>query len=203
MENKNIIIILLIIIIVILAVMLGSMFMPSLNAQKDSKIVISGNKTLHDGDNLTVKLTDLNKTPIKKESVNITITDKKGKVVVNESVKTNSKGKANVNLDLDPGKYVVNVTFGGNDNFTGNTTSKKITIEEEVRQEPVVSEQSTASDTSSDTSSSEDELRPEVDSTGITREQADKYGWRYTTEHGGHYRGYHDHWDENAGIYHD
>ena len=91
METKNIIIVLLVIVVVVLAVILGSMFMPSLNAQKDSKIAIVGNKTLHEGDNLTVKLTDLNKTPIGKGAVNVTVTDKDGKVVVNESVKTNSK----------------------------------------------------------------------------------------------------------------
>lgn len=112
---------------------------------------------------------------------------------------TNSKGKAGMELDLDPEKYTVNATFKGNDNFTGNSTAKNITIEEVV-EEPAA-EQAPAQESTS--SSSEDELRPAVDSTGITREQADYYGWRYTTEHGGHYRGYHDHWDENAGIYHD
>ena len=146
MDTKNIIIVLLVIIVVIMAVILGSMFMPSLNAQKDSKIAIVSDKTLNVGDNLTVKLTDLNKTPISKGVVNVTVTDKNGKVVVNESVKTNSKGKANVDLDLDPGKYTVNVTFGGNDNFTANSTSKKITIEEKAAE---VAPSSSTEDTSS------------------------------------------------------
>ena len=145
MDTKNIIIVLLVIIVVIMAVILGSMFMPSLNAQKDSKIAIVSDKTLNVGDNLTVKLTDLNKTPISKGVVNVTVTDKNGKVVVNESVKTNSKGKANVDLDLDPGKYTVNVTFGGNDNFTANSTSKKITIEEKAAE---VAPSSSTEDTS-------------------------------------------------------
>ena len=65
---------------------------------------------------------------------------------MNESVKTNSKGKANVDLDLDPGKYTVNVTFGGNDNFTANSTSKKITIEEKAAE---VAPSSSTEDTSS------------------------------------------------------
>ena len=146
MDTKNIIIVLLVIIVVIMAVILGSMFMPSLNAQKDSKIAIVSDKTLNVGDNLTVKLTDLNKTPISKGVVNVTVSDKNGKVVVNESVKTNSKGKANVDLDLDPGKYTVNVTFGGNDNFTANSTSKKITIEEKAAE---VAPSSSTEDTSS------------------------------------------------------
>ena len=45
--------------------------------------------------------------------------------------------------------------------------------------------------------------RPSVDSSGITREEADYYGFTYTSDHGGHYIGYNDHWDENAGCYHD
>lgn len=165
MENKNIIIVLLVIIIIILAVMLGSMFMPSLNAQKDSKIAIVSNKTLYEGDNLTVKLTDLNKTPIKKGVVNVTVTDKNGKVVVNESVKTNSKGKANVNLDLVPGKYVVNVTFGGNDNFTANSTSKKITVEEKVAEAAPVS-------STEDTSSYSE---PKTYASGLTDDEIEAY----------------------------
>ena len=165
METKNIIIILLVIVVVVLAVILGSMFMPSLNAQKDSKIAIVGNKTLHEGDNLTVKLTDLNKTPIGKGAVNVTVTDKKGKVVMNESVKTNSKGKASVDLDLKPGKYSVNVTFGGNDNFTGNSTSKNITIEEKA------AEEAPASSTADTSSYSE----PKTYASGLTEEEVEGY----------------------------
>ena len=144
MENKNIIIILLIL-IVVLGVILGAMLLPSFNTQKDSKITITSDKTLYEGDNLTLKLTDLNKTPIKKASVNVSITDKKGKVVVNKTVKTNSKGAAHVKLDLDKGKYTVNVTFGGNENYTGNTTSKNITIKEEEVETEVSSSPSTSS----------------------------------------------------------
>ena len=59
MENKNIIIIL-VILIVVLGVAMGAMLMPSLNAKHDSKIAIASNDTLYSGDNLTVKLTDLN-----------------------------------------------------------------------------------------------------------------------------------------------
>lgn len=135
MEDKNIIIVLLIIVVVILAAMVAMMVMPSIHAQKDSKITITGNKTLYVGDDLAIKLTDLNKTPIKKEVVNVTITDNNGKVVLNKSVKTDSKGKAKLELDLDAGKYTVNASFGGNDNFTANTTTKKITIEEVVVEE--------------------------------------------------------------------
>ena len=77
-------------------------------------------------------MTDLNKTPLSKEIVNITITDSKGKVVVDDVVKTNSKGKASLNLDLKKGKYNVTVSYGGNENYTGNNTTQKLTIKEKV-----------------------------------------------------------------------
>ncbi|WP_296863545.1 hypothetical protein [uncultured Methanobrevibacter sp.] len=77
-------------------------------------------------------MTDLNKTPLSKEIVNITITNGKGKVVVDDVVKTNSKGKASLNLDLKKGKYNVTVSYGGNENYTGNNTTQKLTIKEKV-----------------------------------------------------------------------
>lgn len=129
MENKNIIIIL-VIVVVVLAAVLGAMFLQSTNAKEPTKLKITSDKTQYEGGKLTVQLTDLNKTAISKEKVNITITNKKGKVVINETIKTNSKGKAKLDLDLKKGKYTVNVTYGGNENFTGNNTIQKLTIKE-------------------------------------------------------------------------
>ena len=37
-------------------------------------------------------------------------------------------------MDLKKGKYVVNVTYGGNENYTGNNTTQKLTIKEEIKQ---------------------------------------------------------------------
>ena len=200
MENKNIIIILLVI-IVILAVAIGFLLFNPTVAKEPTKIKITSDKEQYEGGKLSIKLTDLNKTPISKEIVNITITNKKGKVVVDDVVKTNSKGNAKIDLDLKKGKYKVIVSYGGNENFTGNNTTQKLTIKEEVVEQPVT-QQSTSS-YYGDSSSNQNDNRPAVDSSGITREEADKYGWTYTSDHGGHYIGSNDHWDENAGVYHD
>ena len=144
MENKNIIIIL-IAIIVVLAVVAGVMFMQPV-AKEPTKVKITSDKEQYEGGELSIQLTDLNKTPISKEVVNITITNSKGKVVVDDVVKTNSKGKAKLDLDLKKGKYNVTVTYGGNENYTGNNTTKKLTIKEEVvKAEPASS--STTSNT--------------------------------------------------------
>ena len=143
MENKNIIIIL-IAIIVVLAVVAGVMFMQPA-AKEPTKVKITSDKSQYEGGKVTIQLTDLNKTAISKEKVNITITNKKGKVVINETIKTNSKGKAKLDLDLKKGNYTVNVTYGGNENYTGNNTTRKLTIKEEIKQ--TVSIQSSSSST--------------------------------------------------------
>ena len=107
MENKNIIIVL-IVIIVILAVMIGITVLHPFDSKEPSKVKITSNRTLTEGDNLTLQLTDLNKTALSKQKVNVTVKDSKGKVVLNKTVKTNSKGKAKLDLDLKKGKYAVN-----------------------------------------------------------------------------------------------
>ena len=129
MENKNIIIILLVVIIILIAA-IGFTLLNPLNAKEPTKIRITSDKEQYEGGTLTIKLTDLNKTPISKEKVNITVTNSKGKVVTKDVVKTNSKGKAKLDLDLKKGKYKVNVTYGGNENYTGNNTTQKLTIKE-------------------------------------------------------------------------
>ncbi len=136
MENRNIIIVL-IVIIVILAAAVGILFTQSINAKEPTKIRITSNKTLYEGDNLSIKLTDLNKTPLSKQKINITIKNSKGKIVANKTVKTNSKGKAKLDLDLNKGKYIVTATYAGNENYTGNNTTQKLTIKEKVVQAKV------------------------------------------------------------------
>ena len=135
MENKNIIIIL-VAVIIVLAAIAGFMFLHSANAKEPTKVKITSDKTQNEGGKLKIQLTDLNKTAISKEKINIIIKNKKGKVVVNKTVKTNSKGKAKLDLDLKKGKYKVNVTYGGNENYTGNSTAQKLTIKE-VTTEPI------------------------------------------------------------------
>lgn len=134
MENRNIIIAL-IAIIAVLALVLGVMFMQSSNAKEPTKVRVTSNSTLTEGDAILIQLADLNKTPLSKQKVNITIKNSKGKVVVNKTVVTNSKGLAKLDSNLKKGKYAVNVTYGGNENYTGNNTTQKLLIKEEVKQD--------------------------------------------------------------------
>ena len=192
MENKNIIIIL-VAVVIVLAVIAGAMFMQQSHAKEPTKLKITSESKQTEGGKLKIQLTDTNKTALSKEIVNITVTDKKGKTVVDDVV---------IDLHLKKGEYTVNVTYGGNDNYTASNATQKLKIKEKVKKTVSIQSESSSSEDQSSQSSSE-EYRPAVDSGGITREEADKYGWRYTTAHGGHYRGYGDHWDEKAGKYHD
>lgn len=147
MEQKHIIIILAVVVVALVAVM-AVMSMPSLNGQKDSKIAIVSNATLYGGDNLTVKLTDLNNAAIS-AGVKITVTDDSGNVVLEDSLKTDSDGNASMPLNLDAGNYTVNATFSGNENFTANSTAQKLVIEKEAVQETASSQSSQSSSSSS------------------------------------------------------
>ena len=147
MENKNIIIIL-VAVVVILAVVAGVMFMQSGNAKEPTKVKITSDKEQYEGGKLKVQLTDLNKTALSKQKVNVIVKNKKGKAVVNKTVKTNSKGNANLDLDLKKGEYKVNVTYKGNENYTGNNTTQKLKIKEKVKE--TVSEESSSESSSSD-----------------------------------------------------
>ena len=149
MENKNIIIILLVI-IVVLAAAIGFILLNPTHAKEPTKIKITSDKEQYKGGKLKIQLSDLNKTPLSKEVVNIKITNKNGKVVVDDVVKTDSKGKAKLDLKLKKGKYKVNVSYGGNENYTGNSTIQKLTIKEKkvVEAEPASSKSVTSNDDS-------------------------------------------------------
>ena len=152
MESKNIIIILLVI-IVILAAAIGFMVLKPMHAKQPTKIKVTSNKTLYEGDDLSVKLTDLNKTPLFKQNVNITVKDSKGKVVANKTVKTNDKGNAKLDLNLKKGKYDVTIIYDGNENYTGNNTTQKLTVKEKEVAKATV-EQVNSGDSSDQTSGS-------------------------------------------------
>ena len=146
MENKNIIIILLVI-IVILAAAIGFMVLKPMHAKEPTKIKVTSNKTLYEGKDLTIKLTDLNKTPLSKQNVNITVKNDKGKVVANKTVKTDDKGNAKMDLKLKKGKYDVQITYGGNENYTGNNTTQKLAIKEKEKVVGTASENAQTADT--------------------------------------------------------
>ena len=87
MENRTIIIIL-VAVIIVLAAVLGILLLHP-NAKEPCKILITSDKEQYEGGEISFIMADLNKTPISKEIVNVTITNSKGKVVYDQVVKQN------------------------------------------------------------------------------------------------------------------
>ncbi len=165
MENNKIIILALIAVIAVLLVAMAAMMMPNM-AKQDTKLKFKSNSTLTEGDSLKIKLTDINGTAIEDQTVNVTITDKSGKSDYH-TVVTNEKGIGTLKMDKGAGKYTVNVSYGGNENYTGCNVTKKITIEKEEVVEEHVSQQSSQSSSSSNEIHYDAEINVYYDSNGV------------------------------------
>ena len=128
MDNKLIISLLLI--IIVLLVILGIILINPIDAKTDTKITVTSNDTLYDGDYFSITLTDVNGTPIANQTVNITIIDANG-AKNPQQVTTDGMGNGMLQLNgLTVGNYTINITYGGNDNYSSCNLTQKLTIDE-------------------------------------------------------------------------
>ena len=141
MDNNKLIIAVVVILIVMIAA--GIFLLNPGHAKVDSRVIVTSNSTLHDGDNFTIRLTDLNNTPISNQRVNITIIDANGGKNP-QAVTTDANGDGRLQLNgLTLGNYTVNVTYGGNNNYTVCNTTQRLQMTEKVT--PQASTTSTSS----------------------------------------------------------
>ena len=119
------------IIVVIVILVIGIVVTMPIHEKDNTQLTIKAESPIHKGDKIQIKLTDGNNTPIANQTINVTITDKDNASSY-YSVVTNDKGVGKLKLDKSEGKYSINCTYGGNENYTGNTTVKKIKIEKKV-----------------------------------------------------------------------
>ncbi len=118
------------IIIIIAAIALSFILAPSSDAH-DTSIQILNKGDLGSNSTVYVKLTDLNKNSLSNETVHVKLLDKKGKVVYDKSIKTHTTGVGMAKLaNVSAGEYTLNVTYDGDENYTGCSLSKKVTIKE-------------------------------------------------------------------------
>ncbi len=175
--NKNKIIIAILILIIMALVMGIALSMSDLGKKDDSVLNIKSGSELTRGESFSVKLTDVNGTPISNQIVNITITDNSG-VTEYFSVVTSAKGYAILKIDKSAGDYIIECKFGGNDRFNGTDAVQKITVKNDVVQaEP----ESTSSSSSSDYDSGAF-YSPQAGRTVYTGEEVaapDGHTWRH------------------------
>lgn len=130
MDNNKIIIILLIIIIAILAIGISAIVLQN-SAKQECIIKISCNDSMHDGDQIKIKLTDLNKTPIANETIHIKLINDDD--IAEYDISTSKKGVAKLELtNLSEGEYIINCTFNGNNKYLPTDAHKSFNYKEEV-----------------------------------------------------------------------
>ncbi|WP_292877102.1 Ig-like domain-containing protein [Methanobrevibacter sp.] len=146
--NYNKIILGLVIIFIIMIIAGFFILNPSV-AKTDSKVIVTSNSTLNDGDTLSIYLSVLNNTPISNQTVNITIIDANG-AQNRQVVTTDANGNGNLQLNgLTAGNYNISVSYGGNNKFNPCNTTQKLTMKEKEVESKVSSSSSGSSNSDS------------------------------------------------------
>ena len=124
----------LILFIAIIVVLVGAAaFLVSHRAhpKQDCKIEMISQNNLTEGDNFTVKLTDINGSAISNQNISITIIGNGNSTQKN--LTTNSSGHASFKLDGSTyGNCAVKVKYSGNDKFNGCNFTANIKINKKV-----------------------------------------------------------------------
>ena len=130
MNLKNILLV-----IAIIVVVAGTfMFLMAHQAhpKQDSKIVMTSSDNITEGDNITVKLTDVNNTPLKNQNINVSIVSGSSGSV-QKSFKTDGNGLVTFKTNNSTtGNCALVVKYVGNDDFDGCNISDTVNINKKV-----------------------------------------------------------------------
>ena len=101
----------------------------------ESVLNITSNDELHDGDSLTIVLTDKNSNHLANQTVTVIIIDASGKQD-NRTIETDSMGNGFIQLKgFTQGSYTVEVSCDGNNDYSASSTSQNLTITEDTIQD--------------------------------------------------------------------
>ena len=130
MNIKNLILVIAIIAVVVCACVFLISIVP--HPKADSKMVMTSNDTLTEGDNFTVKLTDLNGTPLANQKINVTIVSGRNGSV-QKTLVSDANGEVGFEVDTSAiGNCAVMVKYVGNDEFNGCNLTENVRIEQKV-----------------------------------------------------------------------
>lgn len=167
MNVKNLILV----IAIILIFSTAFMFLISHQAhpKEDTKIIMTSNANLTEGDNITIKLTDSNGTGLANQKVNVTIMASSGRS--NQKVlTTDNSGQANISVDnTTVGNCILNAKYAGDDkfdgcNFTGNVIiNQKVIIPVKTNSTNLIRNNTSMIETTTDTSYNDSNVITVVD----------------------------------------
>lgn len=134
MDKKELIIIG---IVVILAIVIGSILFAPSDEAKTTSITLLNKGDFGENSTVYIKLKDIDDNSLSGKTINIKITDDEGKAVYDKTVETHATGVAIAKLkNMSAGNYTLEVSFDGDENYTGCSMNKKISIiGEEVEDE--------------------------------------------------------------------
>ena len=130
MNLKNFLLVIAIIVVVIGAA--AFLISNQAHPKQDSKLEILSNDTLTEGDNFTVKLADVNSTPLANQEIAVTIVSTNSESI-QKNLTTDENGEATFEVDATAiGNCAVKVTYSGNDEFNGCNLTQNVRINEKV-----------------------------------------------------------------------
>ena len=162
MNFKNVILVIVIIVVVFGAA--AFLMAHQAHPKMDSKVIMTSADNITEGDNVTLKLTNLNNTPLSNQKLNVTIVGSSGGFV-QKILTTDNQGQASLQVDNSTiGNCIIMVKYGGNDDYNGcNFTDNLIINQKVVIQIPTNSTNILGNNTTKTTNASYSQNSHEID----------------------------------------
>lgn len=112
----------------------GAALMLQSPAKIDTDLTLKSEVSAVDVCNFSLKLTDSNLTPISGKDIVVSVVDDEGRIVKEDSDRTDDSGNAKISFDLKDGEYKVEASFAGDDKYKNSTGIQNLKIDKnEVR----------------------------------------------------------------------
>ena len=123
-----------IIVALVVVLVAGAALMLQSPAKMDTDLTLKSEVSAVDVCNFSLKLTDSNSTPISGKDIVVSVVDDEGRIVKEDSDRTDDSGNAKISFDLKDGDYKVEASFAGDDKYKNSTGIQNLKIDKnEVR----------------------------------------------------------------------
>ena len=123
-----------IIVALVVVLVAGAALMLLSPAKIDTDLTLKSEVSAVDVCNFSMKLTDSNLTPISGKDIVVSVVDDEGRIVKEDSDRTDDSGNAKISFDLKGGDYKVEASFAGDDKYKNSTGIQNLKIDKnEVR----------------------------------------------------------------------